>query len=280
MNKKTVLILLLAIVGLVCFALGQLESEKTEVEKDVLSLSYTIDGEVFDMEDGLATKTLAMESSFMPTLRVFGEPVYADLNADGIEDAAMYLEYQPGGSGTFYYAALAMSEDGVKYKETPTMFLGDRIAPQSLDIEEGRAIYNFAERRAEESFATAPSVGRSVYVHYDKNTRQIGEWMKDFTGEANYTERYSGQVDRVKVIFEHFNFITYRLVTNGQVRSGELNTERGYKDDVDATVYVLDWQKEEVNQLRYVRLTSEPGKLYLLNSDGDLVAGSVLNIEE
>jgi hypothetical protein len=73
------------------------------------------------------------------------------------------------------------------------------------------------------------------------------------------TERYSAQVDRVKVVFEQWDYTRYRLQTNDLVREGEMNSERGFEDDMDATVYVLNWQKPEGEQTRYVRLSAEPG---------------------
>jgi hypothetical protein len=137
---------------------------------DVRSMIYTI-----------GTEELALSSS---TLSIFGEPVYGDLNADGkANDAALWLAYTPGGSGTFYYGVLVINNNG-SYQVTNTMLLGDRIAPQTLEIQAGRAVYNFAERKALEPMTTPPSVGRSVWVHYDIKNNEIGEWVKDFEGES------------------------------------------------------------------------------------------------
>lgn len=115
---------------------------------------------------------------------IFGEPVLGDLDADGDEDQALYVVEQPGGSGSFYYAVLAINNNQ-EYKLTEKMFLGDRIAPQNIQIIDGRAVYNFAERKATDPMTTPPSMAKSVWVHYDKNTNEIGEWVKDFEGEAN-----------------------------------------------------------------------------------------------
>lgn len=277
-----VFILLITLVAAFYFYVRSGQESKSVESADgavtnVLNLAFVIDNEEYKLENGLAAKVATPESSFAMTLRVFGEPVYGDLDKDGDEDAAVWLQFEPGGSGTFYYGALAM-KDGEGYKATDTLFLGDRIAPQTLSIMDGRAVYNFAERRADEPYSAEPSIGRSVYVHYDVESGEIGEWVKDFEGESNPTERYRGQVDRVSVAFENYNYTSYRLVTNGVVREGELNTERGYKEDVDATVYVLNWQKPEGEQVRYVRLTNEPGKLFLLNTEGD-ISGTPLNLE-
>lgn len=93
------------------------------------------------------------------------------------------------------------------------------------------------------------------------------------------TERYSARADRVDVVFEHKDYTHYRLQTNELMRTGDLNTERGFGDDIDATVYVLNWREPEGAQIRYVRLTSEPTHLYILDSNQEIVRGSRLTLD-
>ena len=115
---------------------------------------------------------------------IFGEPIEADLNGDGVLDKAIWLMEESDGSGTFFYAQLLINKSG-EFIPTDTMFLGDRITPQTLEVQEGRVFYNFAERKAGEPMTTPPSIGKSVWVHYDKSTNQIGEWVKGFEGEVD-----------------------------------------------------------------------------------------------
>ena len=96
---------------------------------------------------------------------------------------------------------------------------------------------------------------------------------------VEFTERYAARVDRVNVVFEHKDYTRYRLTTNELVREGELNTERGFEDDIDATVYVLNWQKPEGEQMYYVRLTAEPNLLYALDGERKILRGSALTLE-
>lgn len=116
---------------------------------------------------------------------------------------------------------------------------------------------------------SAPSA-EPIEVSEAVDTNELNDW----TGAA--TERYSARVDRVEVVFEHKDYTQYRLKTNDLVRTGALNTERGYKEDMDATVYVLNWQQDEGQQIRYVRLTAEPTHLYILDSNQDIITGSKL----
>ncbi len=154
------------------------------VNTDVKNSSYTIDGQTFTLIDGKAEKEIAPGSATKHTVSIFGEPVYGDLNKDGKEDAAVMLVSNPGGSGKFYYAVLAIAT-GSSYTTTNTLILGDRIAPQNVNIMDGRAVYNYAERKANEPMTTQPSMGKSLWIHYDMKTGEIGEWVKDFEGEAD-----------------------------------------------------------------------------------------------
>ncbi len=146
--------------------------------------TYLFDGEEIALLGGTFEREAAPGSVTKETFRVFGVPKIGDLDGDGDADAALYLVRDGGGSGSFYYVAFAMNDDG-SYRGTNAMFLGDRIAPQTLEIRDANAIANFAERKDGESFATPPSVGKSVIVHYDRHSRSIGELAKDFEGEAD-----------------------------------------------------------------------------------------------
>lgn len=149
-------------------------NQETEIaiKNDPLNTAYVIEGKTFVLKDGKAEKEVALDSTSSPqagsaskeVVQIFGEPVYGDLNGDGVKDAALFLTVQSGGSGTFFYAAEAISVNG-KYKGTNAVFLGDRIAPQNINIIDGVAVANFAERNPGESFAVSPSVGKSVWLN-------------------------------------------------------------------------------------------------------------------
>ncbi len=145
---------------------------------DAWNASYIIEKEKIALKNGAASSTQG------GTLRIFGEPMYGDYNADTKNDAAVLLVHQGVGSGTFYYAALVISKDG-GYTVTNTLFLGDRISPQNISLDNGRVVYNYAVRNNNEPMTTPPSLGKSLYIHYDTSTGEIGELVKDFEGEAD-----------------------------------------------------------------------------------------------
>ena len=118
------------------------------------------------------TNIAVTNTNLSPGETIFGEPVLGDLNGDGLIDKAVWLTEEPGGSGTFFYAEFLMNT-GSGYKTTNTVFLGDRIAPQTLEISNGQAVYNFAERKITDPMTAQPSVGKSVWVNYYKETDKI-----------------------------------------------------------------------------------------------------------
>ncbi len=177
--KKLIAIIILVVLGgvVVYFTKPHVE------DNGPLNVSYEIKGERIELINGKAEIEIAPGSVSKQVISVFGQPVYGDLDKDGDEDAVMYITETNGGSGTFFYVVVALNENG-EYKGTDAMFLGDRIAPQNINIIDGRAVANFAERMAGENFVTRPSVGKSVWIHIDAKNMEIGEWVKDFEGES------------------------------------------------------------------------------------------------
>jgi hypothetical protein len=92
------------------------------------------------------------------TTRMFGEPVFGDISGDGKDDAVFFMTYEGSGSGVFFYAVAAKKTD-TGWVGMNAILLGDRIAPQNINIINGVANFNYADRKAKEPFTTQPSVG-------------------------------------------------------------------------------------------------------------------------
>ena len=122
-------------------------------------------------------------------LQYFGNEVRGDLDSDGDEDIAFLVTHQPGGSGTFYYLAGAIKEDG-GYRGTNLMLIGDRIAPQTTEYRDldapygARVIVNYADRLPLDPMTTQPSIGKSLYAKYSPDTNDFGEVVQNFEGES------------------------------------------------------------------------------------------------
>ncbi len=124
--------------------------------------TYVIEEEVVILENGKA-ETPIKDSESSTTTEYFGNEATGDLDNDGDADIAFILTQNGGGTGTFYYVAVA-KRNGDNYEGTNAIFLGDRIAPQTTEIRNGEIIVNYADRKPGEPFSTLPSVGVSKYL--------------------------------------------------------------------------------------------------------------------
>ncbi len=114
--------------------------------------------DVVDQPVGEKPETIYTEAGYT----YFGNQATGDLDADGDVDTAFIITASPGGSGTFYYLAVAFKTEA-GYTSANPVLLGDRIAPQTTEIREGTIIVNFAERNPGEPMTARPSVGVSKY---------------------------------------------------------------------------------------------------------------------
>jgi len=138
-------------------------------------LSVTIGDQSFTLINGVADKQSAPGSAATETVRVVGEPVSIDVTGDGTDDVALLLADDPGGSGTFYYAVLAVN-DGGSWHATNVVPLGDRIAPEKIEVVNGQFVYRFLERHPGDPMATTPTVQNSVPIRFDAATGRISAW--------------------------------------------------------------------------------------------------------
>jgi heat shock protein HslJ len=152
---------------------------------DHKNIAYSIGGQTVRLVDGVAQVPAAPGSSSTIVTRYFGNEVRGDLNADGREDVAFLLTQEPGGSGTFFYAAAALDlPSGLVGSQG--LLIGDRIAPQTTDLRpDGVIVVNYADREPDESFATPPSVAKTILLKLNPTTMQLGEVVQDFEGEAD-----------------------------------------------------------------------------------------------
>lgn len=142
----------------------------TAVVFNPLNAAYTIDGSVVNLVNGSASEEAAPGSVEMIVTKVFGQSTVGDINGDGKADAAVILVRDGGGSGTFYYAAAAINNSegngtgsGNRALGTNAIFLGDRIALDTVQIANGIVTVNYADRVAGAPMSAAPSVGVSKY---------------------------------------------------------------------------------------------------------------------
>ncbi len=189
MSKKIILIIIaIIILGGADYFIYQSKTEienPEETERVALTpknCAYIIEGKNITLEDGYSEEEIAPGSASKVITRYFGNEASKDFNGDGLSDIAFVLTQESGGSGTFYYIAVALG-DFNGCKGTNAVFLGDRVAPQTTEIQDGKIIVNYADRKTDEAMTVLPSIGV---------TRQFvleGMTLKDVTPEEARKEQ-------------------------------------------------------------------------------------------
>lgn len=160
----------------------------SENQNTTYDATYTIDGQQITLKNGLSEISIPGSSAKIIT-KFWGNAIEHDLDEDGTLDNIFIITQTTGGSGTFYYVVAKLNtKDGAKGSDA--VLLGDRIAPQTTEMDEknGRLnviVVNYADRKENESFAVAPSIGKSIWLKLDAKTMQFGEVAQNFEGEAD-----------------------------------------------------------------------------------------------
>ncbi len=191
--KKPYIVLAVVVVLLVAgyFVFGSNPMNENGVQ--VLGTSdknatYVIDGKSVTLVDGLSEVEAAPGSASKIITRYFGNELKYDLNSDGREDVVFLLTQTTGGSGTFFYAVAALNTPA-GYVGSDGYLLGDRIAPQTINVSpnpnhKNVIVVNYADRNPGEPMTVSPSLGKSAYLKLDPETRQWGIVVPDFEGES------------------------------------------------------------------------------------------------
>lgn len=174
---------IVAVIGLVYMSYFNAGVEPLS-KTDYKNATYKIDGEAVTLKDGAAEVEAAPGSASKISYTYFGNVGKGDLNGDTIPDLAFLITKSGGGSGTFYYVVGALQNTAGGYEGTDAVLLGDRIAPQTTEISDGKVIVNYADRKQGEPMTAKPSVGKSIWLKLDTKTMQFGEVVQNFEGES------------------------------------------------------------------------------------------------
>jgi len=155
MTKKQKIFTIILIFITLVFITWELNIPKEEI--DPQNRTYSIDGENVTLQDGYAEEEIENSSSKIVT-QYFGNAVSSDFNSDGRVDTAFLITQNNGGSGTFFYLVVALGNEN---KGSNAIFIGDRISPQTTEVQDGKIIVNYADRRIDEPMVASTSIGVS-----------------------------------------------------------------------------------------------------------------------
>lgn len=133
--------------------------------------TYLIEGTPVTLADGYA-ETIDSAAGFKTVTKYFGRENFGDLNNDGRKDSAFVITQTTSGSGTFYYVVAALRQDN-GYQGTNAVFLGDRISPQSLSIDQNRITAVFLDRGEDEPMAAEPTIPATKYLEVKGHNLEI-----------------------------------------------------------------------------------------------------------
>ena len=144
------------------------------------SASYLLADNKIQLENGQAEWQAAPGSASKNRVALFGEIIYGHLNYDENKDAVIFLTYQGGGSGTFFYIAAAPLENK-EYRGTNGIWFGDRIGTPTAKINNGIITISYLDRLPDASMATSPSIEQKQYFFLDHSTLREIEPVEDET---------------------------------------------------------------------------------------------------
>jgi hypothetical protein len=188
MNKITIAIVLLVliIVGFSIYNRPAVNNQeiKNKGAATLKDATYLIEGKPVTLVNGLSEIEIMPSVASKIITRYFGNEAKGDFNGDGREDVAFILTQEPGGSAVFYYVVVALNTPA-GYVGSDGVLLGDRIAPQTIGIDNGVTatgtnrqnviVVNYATRLPNEPFTAKPSVGKSLWLKLDPATMRLGE---------------------------------------------------------------------------------------------------------
>jgi heat shock protein HslJ len=86
-----------------------------------------------------------------------------DLNGDGLDDAAVILWWQSGGTGTFIYLAAVVNEGGAP-RQAGIAQLGDRVRIEALSIDDGEIVIDAIAHGPDDPMCCPTQIVRSGYA--------------------------------------------------------------------------------------------------------------------
>ena len=118
---------------------------------DPMNHSYLVEKEKVVLTDGHAREGISGTTDIIIT-EVIQKPIFADLNGDNTKEAALILMQHTGGSGTFFYLAVARDSDDL----VESYFLGDRVRVEAMKIFKNQITVEYLDRAKYDPMSARP----------------------------------------------------------------------------------------------------------------------------
>lgn len=166
MRKIIIILIILAAISFLFITRNTSPTDKIEAptfgengvfRPDPSSATFILEGEEVTLSAGRNESFIAPGSALIEETVLMDKFAYGDINADGKEDTVLFLARYGSGSGTFIYLGAYVSGP-VTYRGSKAFFIGDRVAPQPLSINQGIVTVEYLDRKAGEAFVAEPTI--------------------------------------------------------------------------------------------------------------------------
>ena len=196
--------------------------------------TYTRSGKA-SLLDGFYSEEAAPGSAAELSVQM-GYHAFGELNGDDLEDAAVILITDPGGSGTFFdmVAVSSLKDD---FTASAPVYLGDRIQVENIEIKDGQIEMIYLTQGPEDSMA---SPGERVLRVYSLQGGLLHLEKAEDLGSGFKIPMDSGMVITLDELPETGFEVPFTLVLSGTVSQMPFEKTLNYRiyDETDTLILV------------------------------------------
>lgn len=246
--------------------------------EDLESLSFELEGDTIELQEGEATVSYGGASTTMFHLQ--NRVTQGDLDDDGDDDLVAHIIERSAGTGVFHLIVPVINNDGMPAPQTP-VYIGDRVVIEEISIQNGLIEVTLLDRQEDEPF-TVVTERKTLEIDLSEaepqarvvSTRPLKDLplpeldLPDIdiqfeTGAVSATE--SGTI-------EPGQRQTYTLqASEGQALSVELTAPLGVWLTVELGYFVLTPAEDRVQEATVTLPVSGPWRLTVVSAHGESV---------